>query len=848
MKRLYLILLLVVVTLSASAQTIGEAFYIYRNDGQFNAFFRDEVQSIEYSHYDLDSVYYDENVTQLIYTQDSLYRIPLAAIDSVSFVQPETVYKEGSIPLEGALFDYLIRVEEGMLVFDLALPESLVPDVGDKLVATDITEKLPNGFVGIVKTVSAGNDGIYVNCENIELSEAVSQYYGVYEVVAGREGQTRVRGPRKAMHDNVIYNGDLPSRRMNIQLGLSGFVTEKDIFDINAKNTFDITYTPEIHIKITRVVDDLLLRSHTNLLAITDIDADVEYEVSGEAQKEWKKSFLPKTDFLIAGIPVYIDLGAKASLSGEIATAFSFKSYAHIVTDITYFDVSLLTVIGNTISPIVNRVGGNVNITTMDLEWDYLGFRAEFKPRIYGRVGLSAISHVAGWVGLEGDFGLKATGELMFDVDRIRNAEPGTAVYDELKDLAKIDVKPYVGVHFMATVFDDRYAFSLGKDFDTPLGTWYQGRILPGFSDTKATALSDTRASVTAKVTNDCFIPYTVGFSLYDEDNNHVDTKIYEANGKPVKYWTRNAFKSYSCEFSGLSKEKKYKVYPVIRFFGKYDMLCSPSSNLIMAFPVELSDFKVTKKQYEKGAFTNDGMTYDYRFDVSVTATLNNSENVHDWGYVYRDPNGREKKISLVQPSNYGTTYTDTRWAYFRNGTPPFTCTLVPYVEYVGSDEPVYGEPQDFPLEYGETTCPDSNHPHWIDLGIGTQWRCCNAGASSPEDYGGYYTFDQAQAYNPPSREQIKALVENCSYTWTTQNGVKGGKFTGPNGGTIFLPAAGYRNRWDGEFYGVGSWGICWSSTPDDESRAYELYFDSSYADWSRSFYRDGEQSVRPVR
>ena len=732
-KRISLIILLAAVALSGMAQTIGEAFYIYRNDGQFNAFFRDEVLSIEYSNYDVDSVYYDEVVTQVVNTADSVYKIPLAAIDSVGFVQPETMYKEGSIPLEGELFDYLIRVEENTLVFDLVLPESLVPGVGDKLVATDITVKLPNGFVGVVKSVTTGTDGIYVNCENIELSEAVSQYYGVYEVIAGSGGQTRVRGPRRAMHENVIYNGDLPSGRKNIQLGLSGFVTEKDIFDINAKNTFDITYTPEIRIKITRVVDDLLLRSHTNLLVITDIDADVEYEVSGEAQKEWKKSFLPKQDFPIAGIPVYFDLGAKASLSGEIATAFSFKSFAHILTDITYYDVSLLPVIGSVVSPIVNRVGGDVNITTMDLEWDYLGFRAEFKPRIYARVGLSAISHVAGWVGGEFDFGIKATGELMFDVDRIRNAEPGTAVYDELKDLAKIDIKPYVGAHFMAAAFDDRYVFSLGKDFDTPLGTWYQGCILPGFSETKATALSDTRASVKAKVTNDCFIPYTVGFSLYDEDNNHIDTKIYEANGKPVKYWTRNAFKSYSCEFSGLSKEKKYKVYPVIRFLGKYDMLCSPSANLIM----------------------------------------------------------------------------------------------------------------DFPLEYGETSCPDSNHPHWIDLGLpsGTQWRCCNEGASTPEAYGGYYTFGQVSS--APTKDQIRELLGYCSSEWTTLNGVNGRKFTGPNGGTIFLPAAGY--RWNGEFGNVGSGGYYWSSTPGDEHNAVELGFGSGGAYWDGS-NRYGEQSVRPVR
>ena len=147
--------------------------------------------------------------------------------------------------------------------------------------------------------------------------------------------------------------------------------------------------------------------------------------------------------------------------------------------------------------------------------------------------------------------------------------------------------------------------------------------------------------------------------------------------------------------------------------------------------------------------------------------------------------------------------------------------------------------------EKAYTTCPNENHPHWIDLGIGTQWRCCNAGASSPEEYGGYYTFDEAQAYNPPTRDQIDALLNNCSYTWTTQNGVRGGKFTGPNGGTIFLPAAGY--VWDGELYDVGSFGDYWSSTPNDEIDAYYLNFHSSNAGWGYDD-RGGGVSVRPVR
>ena len=67
----------------------------------------------------------------------------------------------------------------------------------------------------------------------------------------------------------------------------------------------------------------------------------------------------------------------------------------------------------------------------------------------------------------------------------------------------------------------------------------------------------------------------------------------------------------------------------------------------------------------------------------------------------------------------------------------------------------------------------------------------------------------------------------------------------------FFLPAAG--NRWEGEFYNVGSNGNYWSSTPYDSDNAYYLYFGWSYTNWNgASWYfnwsRDNELSVRPVR
>ena len=91
MKRLILSLLLLAGFASLQAQ---EAFYIYRNDGEFNGFFYDDVKSMRLSKTDLDLTERDEYVVQEIETKDSVYRIPLCAIDSIGFQQPEIIFSK----------------------------------------------------------------------------------------------------------------------------------------------------------------------------------------------------------------------------------------------------------------------------------------------------------------------------------------------------------------------------------------------------------------------------------------------------------------------------------------------------------------------------------------------------------------------------------------------------------------------------------------------------------------------------------------------------------------------------------------------------------------------------------
>ena len=189
-----------------------------------------------------------------------------------------------------------------------------------------------------------------------------------------------------------------------------------------------------------------------------------------------------------------------------------------------------------------------------------------------------------------------------------------------------------------------------------------------------------------------------------------------------------------------------------------------------------------------------------------------------------------------------------------------------------------------------------------VDLGLSVMWASCNVGASKPEEYGNYYAWgetstksdyswtnykfrvtgdsysnvtfskyntksdrgtvdnqtqlelsdDAARAnwggkWRMPTDAECSELRENCTWTWTTQNGVNGYKVTSNiNGSSIFLPAAGYRTG--STLINAGSQGDYWSSTllSDYPDFTYYVLFHSGNV--SRlNCGRDGGLSVRPV-
>jgi hypothetical protein len=179
-----------------------------------------------------------------------------------------------------------------------------------------------------------------------------------------------------------------------------------------------------------------------------------------------------------------------------------------------------------------------------------------------------------------------------------------------------------------------------------------------------------------------------------------------------------------------------------------------------------------------------------------------------------------------------------------------------------------------------------SHSGEYVDLGLSVKWATCNVGATTPEGYGDYfawgetatkaiynwstyfdydedgryfwyYNYDYGEtvlelyddaanvnwggSWRMPTETELEELMDNCTWEWTTQNGINGYKVTSKIEGYthkfIFLPVGDY-----------------WSSSLElgDSEDAYRLsiiwlpevdYFKASYG----ASHRYYGFSVRPV-
>ena len=273
-------------------------------------------------------------------------------------------------------------------------------------------------------------------------------------------------------------------------------------------------------------------------------------------------------------------------------------------------------------------------------------------------------------------------------------------------------------------------------------------------------------------------------------------------------------------------------------------------------------------------------------------------------GNVSSDGNASVTERGVVYGTNQHPTTVDNKVSN-GSGMGSFTCNLTNlqsnttyYVRAyaVNSVGTAYGEEVTFTTAEDESSEPTGteNEYGYVDLGLSIKWATMNVGASKLEDYGDYFAWGETQpkstynwstykycngssstltkyntnssygtvdnkttldlnddaananwggSWRMPTDAEWEELINNCTWTWTTQNGVYGRKVTSKtNGNSIFLPATSYSyDRWRGS---GGSWSS--SLNTDSPVGAWSVVFDFGGVN-RNSYSRYDGRSVRPV-
>lgn len=170
----------------------------------------------------------------------------------------------------------------------------------------------------------------------------------------------------------------------------------------------------------------------------------------------------------------------------------------------------------------------------------------------------------------------------------------------------------------------------------------------------------------------------------------------------------------------------------------------------------------------------------------------------------------------------------------------------------------VYGEERSFTTPEAEFN-PDED---LVDLGLSTKWAKYNVGATKATELGGLFGFGDMTGFQTsinledyasadiyktdrdvankvygswvtmPTIDEFEELFTECKKEWIedTENHVAGYKFTGPNGNSIFLPAAGTRTQGNVSGEGLNGYYLSGSINATDNRFAMAYSFDKNAA------------------
>lgn len=457
MKASRHLIILIVVALqavcsyAAAVQNSDGPVIVYLDGNDHQAVMRSDIDSITFCHYDADSVYHDEIVTQCIWTSDTVYRSELDKIEKVSFVAPRTVLKKNVVEIGDEMLRYIVRwLPDYSLLFALNTPESILPRVGENIFTFQQSDILPIGFMGRVNLITKDETGYLVECDAISYEDVFDSFFGTYNAESTLESQM---SPSKTSRlgydiDNTLSLPPLVLRQTTTDLGYEW----DNGLSVGGNGQFSLSFMPSLRVKSMLFVGPAG-KVYMNTALKYSIEGNLDFNASVNINKEKR---IPVIDRQIAipngfGTRLLIEAGGLFNGKGEAGIELHHNSTFAISTRFQY---------SNQEESRPCNLSGNVQYITNDFTGSALG-TAEINFGVYGDIGLSFLDkHFAkAALHLEGGLSLRLNAKVTADM--LHNASSSTALYESLSQESNVEIVPYTTVSLEASALNDRLSASL---------------------------------------------------------------------------------------------------------------------------------------------------------------------------------------------------------------------------------------------------------------------------------------------------------------------------------------------------------------------------------------------------
>ena len=546
------------------------------------------IDSITFSYISVDSIECSTIQTQLIWTKDSVYAVPLSHIKEVSLDLPQKDIRQDVdvveisderlkyIPGIISIYDtdYNRFLDSYDIYFDPDCPEELLPKVGQIWIYDGICETFPQGFIGrCVSTTgysrSMGERRI-AYFETADYSDAYSTYYSAYRYSPGEEtiNEDLISGIEKTRSKEIVSDNEyfLPWYKINLDLE----VANKEWIDAPLKISGSTHINNEIgirygaHLIVSKLVENDVTFTTVEIYGVDDFSANIDCSLNGTISKDIPitpevQTPIPAAPGVVVGLSATFDM----QLEGKIAVQspdFGITSYYGLrYTDRSDQDFHLTD-----IRPSM-RVKRSHTHSTIYGEGS-LSFGFTVKPNV------ALLNRRIASMGPKIEAKFRASVNAPISPQVWAESHRATRLYTEFSDDEAFTLDLVGSVGGEATILNAKKSFTCDL-IQIPI---LRKPLLPAFKNLTIRHSSAMEAEATAILQD-----YTEAQTPLFPSTQNYGFIAYELNDEgelgespALQSWSPNTDEtnSYNSLLTGLDSKKRYRVFAATRPFSSFDV------------------------------------------------------------------------------------------------------------------------------------------------------------------------------------------------------------------------------------------------------------------------------------